>query len=191
MKNTITYKDYIGTVEFSEEDSVFFGKVIGISSLLSYEGATAKEFIEDFHGVVDEYLEDCIQNGIEPEQNQQISESDKEKIISGLNTPVADCLTEDEVSWDNRFKVKDELKPYVRCILIRREICHRFSQDNDQVYCEVQLTNEQFRNILERAYCEKLTEETGILHLTQRESDNVALSHALMKLYGKTSYVIQ
>ena len=35
--------DYVGNVEFSEEDEVFFGKVIGIRSLISYEGSTVRE----------------------------------------------------------------------------------------------------------------------------------------------------
>ena len=29
MNNTIQYKGYIGSVEFSEEDSIFYGKVMG------------------------------------------------------------------------------------------------------------------------------------------------------------------
>ena len=43
MKNTMEYKDYVGNVELSEEAEVFFGKVIGIRSLISYEGATVRE----------------------------------------------------------------------------------------------------------------------------------------------------
>lgn len=30
MNNTIQYKGYVGSVEFSEEDGIFFGKVMGI-----------------------------------------------------------------------------------------------------------------------------------------------------------------
>ena len=56
MSNTMEYKGYLGSVEFSETDGVFFGKVLGIRSLLSYEGTTAKELAEDFHGAVDDYL---------------------------------------------------------------------------------------------------------------------------------------
>ena len=48
MKNTIEYKGYIGSVEFSETDKVFFGKVMGIRTLISYEGTTAQELLEDF-----------------------------------------------------------------------------------------------------------------------------------------------
>lgn len=54
------YKGYIGSVEFSEEDCVFFGKVLGIRSLISYEGENAKELLDDFHGAVNDYLDICI-----------------------------------------------------------------------------------------------------------------------------------
>ena len=67
MKNTIEYKGYIGSVEFSEEDGVFFGKVQGIKSLISYEGTNAVELVEDFHGAVDEYLAMCKEENVEPE----------------------------------------------------------------------------------------------------------------------------
>ena len=68
MKNTMEYKGYIGNVEFSEEDEVFFGKVLGIRSLVSYEGATAKDLIKDFHDAVDDYLALCKAEGREPER---------------------------------------------------------------------------------------------------------------------------
>ena len=68
MKNTMEYKGYVGNVEFSEEDEVFFGKVIGIRSLISYEGATAKELIKDFHDAVDDYLALCEAEDKEPEK---------------------------------------------------------------------------------------------------------------------------
>ncbi|MBO4461826.1 MAG: type II toxin-antitoxin system HicB family antitoxin [Lachnospiraceae bacterium] len=68
MKNTIEYKGYIGSVEFSEADGVFFGSVQGIRSLLSYEGTNAKELVADFHDVIDEYLNDCEREGKIPEQ---------------------------------------------------------------------------------------------------------------------------
>lgn len=62
------YKDYIGSVEFSESDGVFFGKVMGIRALISYEGETAKDLVEDFHGAVDDYLALCEEKGVEPEK---------------------------------------------------------------------------------------------------------------------------
>ena len=67
MSNTIAYKNYIGSVEFSEEDGLFYGKVLGIRSLISYEGTTASELVDDFHGAVDDYLETCRSEGTMPE----------------------------------------------------------------------------------------------------------------------------
>ena len=45
-----------------------FGKVIGIKSLLSYEGASVVELEQDFQNTVDNYLEDCKQRDVKPEQ---------------------------------------------------------------------------------------------------------------------------
>ena len=57
MNNMMEYKGYVGSVEFSETDGVFFGKVQGIRSLISCEGTTARELVDDFHSAVDDYLE--------------------------------------------------------------------------------------------------------------------------------------
>ncbi len=68
MNNTMEYKGYIGSVEFSETDRTLFGKVQGIRSLISYEGTTVSELIEDFHGAVDEYLALCDAEEKTPEK---------------------------------------------------------------------------------------------------------------------------
>ena len=67
MKNIMEYKGYIGSVEFSENDELFFGKVQGIRSLISYEGTSASELISDFHNAVDDYLFMCKEEGTTPE----------------------------------------------------------------------------------------------------------------------------
>lgn len=68
MSNTMEYKGYIGSVEFSVEDSLFYGKVMGIRALISYEGENAHDLIADFHNAVDDYLEMCAAEGIAPEK---------------------------------------------------------------------------------------------------------------------------
>jgi predicted HicB family RNase H-like nuclease len=68
MNNTMEYKGYVGTVEFSESDGLFYGKVMGIRALISYEGTNAHELVEDFHGAVDDYLALCEAEGIQPEK---------------------------------------------------------------------------------------------------------------------------
>ena len=68
MNKTVEYKGYVGTVEFSASDAHFYGKVMGIRALISYEGEDAKELLEDFHNAVDDYLELCKAQGKEPEK---------------------------------------------------------------------------------------------------------------------------
>lgn len=68
MSNLMEYKGYLGSVEFSEADACFFGKVQGIHALISYEGTTAKELLEDFHAGVDDYLALCAAEGRAPEK---------------------------------------------------------------------------------------------------------------------------
>ena len=68
MNNTMIYKGYVGSIEYTQEDGVLFGKVQGIRSLLSYEGSTIKKLVNDFHSVVDDYLADCEEEGVRPEK---------------------------------------------------------------------------------------------------------------------------
>ncbi len=68
MNNTVEYKGYVGSIEFSEEDALFFGKVMGIRSLISYVGENAADLISDFHSAVDDYLAVCEAQGREPEK---------------------------------------------------------------------------------------------------------------------------
>lgn len=67
MNNTIEYKGYIGSVEFSETDKIFYGKVQGIKALVSYEGESATKLIKDFHDAVDDYIDLCQKNNATPE----------------------------------------------------------------------------------------------------------------------------
>ena len=92
MNNTMEYKGYVGSVELSEEDALFYGKVLGIRALISYEGTNAAELVADFHGAVDDYLELCAQSGTEPEKaykgsfNVRISpELHKQAVIAAMS----------------------------------------------------------------------------------------------------------
>ncbi len=68
MKNMMHYKGYMGSVEYSEEDNCLFGKVQGIRSLVSYEGVSTKDLLNDFHEAVDDYLALCEEMGDKPER---------------------------------------------------------------------------------------------------------------------------
>lgn len=67
--NTLRYKDYIGSVDFSEADNVFFGKIEGIGALVNYEGDSVEELRNAFKEAVDDYLIFCEDEGIIPEKS--------------------------------------------------------------------------------------------------------------------------
>ena len=69
MSDLLSYKDYNGTVEYSDDDKCFYGKVVGIKSLLSYEGVSVQELEKNFQSTIDEYLADCKERNVEPEQS--------------------------------------------------------------------------------------------------------------------------
>jgi len=69
MSNMLNYKGYQGSVQFSEEDRVFHGKVEFIRSLISYEGTDVNGLEAAFHEAVDDYLELCEEQGTNPEQS--------------------------------------------------------------------------------------------------------------------------
>ncbi|MFT3752666.1 MAG: type II toxin-antitoxin system HicB family antitoxin [Paludibacter sp.] len=68
-KNILNYKGFIGSVHFSADDNVFFGKLEGINDLVTFEGETVKELTNAFHYVVDEHIKDCERENIPAEKS--------------------------------------------------------------------------------------------------------------------------
>ena len=66
MKDIILYKDYIGSVHYSTEDEVFFGKIEGINDSISFSSVT--ELKAAFEEAVEDYIELCQLNGKEPKK---------------------------------------------------------------------------------------------------------------------------
>jgi predicted HicB family RNase H-like nuclease len=64
----LEYKGYTGTIEYSAEDGLLYGKVLGINGLISYEGETGKDLEADFREAINAYLEDCTSSGKKPEK---------------------------------------------------------------------------------------------------------------------------
>jgi len=68
MTSTMSYKGYRGSVEFSDEDNLFFGRLIGINDRILFEGDSVEKLRKDFHDAVEDYLEICKDLGKEPEK---------------------------------------------------------------------------------------------------------------------------
>jgi len=69
MKDVLNYRGFIGSVHFSAEDSVFYGKVEGVTDLVTFEGETVKDLTDAFHYMVDEHVKDCEALDITPERS--------------------------------------------------------------------------------------------------------------------------
>ena len=67
MSAVMEHKGYLGSIEYSQEDNVMYGKVMGINSLIMYEGTNIQELKNEFENMVDDYLDMCARNGVEPE----------------------------------------------------------------------------------------------------------------------------
>ena len=99
MNNTMEYKGYVGSVEFSEEDGLFYGKVMGIRALISYEGTTAHELVDDFHGAVEDYLALCEAEGKEPEKAYKGSFN--VRVSPELHRQAVVCATAHQMTLNN------------------------------------------------------------------------------------------
>jgi predicted HicB family RNase H-like nuclease len=66
--NTLSYKDYIGSVSYSAEDEVFYGKIEHINDLITFESEDAHELKKAFREAVDDYIGFCKEKGIEPDK---------------------------------------------------------------------------------------------------------------------------
>ena len=66
MNNTITYNGFVGSVNYSQEDGVFYGKIEGINALVNFEGESVAELQNSFRQAVDDYVDLCHKKGIEP-----------------------------------------------------------------------------------------------------------------------------
>ncbi len=68
MANTIEYKGYIGSIEYSSEDKLFFGKIELIDDLVTFEADSASELEINFENAVNEYLQTCKDLGRKPQK---------------------------------------------------------------------------------------------------------------------------
>lgn len=90
-----------------------------------------------------------------------------------------------------RYRVSNSLKKYIRHILIRSFYRYHFVTDDDgQCWCVTNATSDAFHQIVQRAKCEKVTEETGTFMVTARERNNPQFLATLLKQNGTTVYQV-
>lgn len=69
MKDVLKYQGYLGTVHFSAEDEIFYGKLSGVDDLVTFEGDTVPTLKKVFEEAVDDYIELCQSLGKTPSKS--------------------------------------------------------------------------------------------------------------------------
>lgn len=62
----LIYGKFTATVEYSEDDKVFVGRIDDIKSVISFEGGDVLELTHAFKEAVGYYIDFCKRKGINP-----------------------------------------------------------------------------------------------------------------------------
>ncbi len=62
----MTYQDYAAHIEYSDEDELFVGRVVGIRDVITFHGESVSDVRNAFHEAVDFYLTTCAERGETP-----------------------------------------------------------------------------------------------------------------------------
>jgi len=62
------YKGYFGKVEFDDDANIFYGEVINLRDVVTFQGETVKKLRRAFRESIDDYPDFCASRGDEPEK---------------------------------------------------------------------------------------------------------------------------
>ena len=66
--NTMQHKGYTARIDYDERDNILVGRVLGIRAIISFHGETVSEVRREFETAIEDFLNDCQDQGIEPEK---------------------------------------------------------------------------------------------------------------------------
>lgn len=101
----MTYKGYLGCVEFDDDANLFHGEVLHIKDVVTFQGKSVRELRKAFQDSVEDYLDFCEKRGespdkpfsgkfvvrLSPEKHRKIFIAAKQEGKS-LNTWISDTL---------------------------------------------------------------------------------------------------
>lgn len=62
------YKGYFGRVEFDDSVNAFVGSVVNCRDTITFQATDVASLVEAFHDSVDDYLDWCASEGVQPEK---------------------------------------------------------------------------------------------------------------------------
>ena len=64
----LEYKGYLGIVEFDSQAKIFHGDIINTKDVITFQGTTVKEIEKAFKDSINDYIDWCNEEGVEPER---------------------------------------------------------------------------------------------------------------------------
>jgi predicted HicB family RNase H-like nuclease len=105
----IEYKGYIGAIELDQEQDIFHGRVVNTRDVITFEGRSTKELRKALAESVQDYLEMCAEDGVEP--NKPFSGEFRVRLDPELHREAVIAAARARKSL-NTF-VKEAIKEYV------------------------------------------------------------------------------
>ena len=102
MNNILEHRGYVGSVEFNADDKVFFGKILGIKDLVTFEGESVSELEQSFHDMIEDYLQTCKKLKKKPEKT--FKGSFNIRISSEMHKQAAIIASRKNISLNNFIK---------------------------------------------------------------------------------------
>lgn len=65
---TMIYKGYAARIEYSDEDGLFVGHIVGIRDVVGFHGSAVQELRSAFKEAVDDYLDTCARLNRAPQK---------------------------------------------------------------------------------------------------------------------------
>lgn len=112
MKGCLKYKNYIGTINYSDKDEVLYGRIEGIKDIITYERKSVNELKKAFYQAVDDYLYLCSEIDKTPEKSYKGSFN--VRITPELQKKVVYAAAEEGITL-NKFieeSIKETLEKY-------------------------------------------------------------------------------
>ena len=69
MNNNLSYKGFTARIEFSADDNVFVGRLVGIDDIVVFDGETVDALKQSMNDSVDFYIETCENENKQPKKS--------------------------------------------------------------------------------------------------------------------------
>lgn len=68
MPNAMQYREYSATIQYDDDDGLFFGDVMDLRDTITFSGSSVEELKHAFRHAVDDYIAFCEGRGEEPDK---------------------------------------------------------------------------------------------------------------------------